>query len=122
MVTHKLEELAPSISFTDLEVIFDILPLQSEKVHYLSRRREFEAHVNFQGDELDLFGFYLKNGFNIGEDEYNNSTYLNLTLLSKELDPYMIGKGRGIKVKKPFLQKTQYWSDTLNYINSNGNN
>ena len=122
VVTHKLEELAPSISFTDLEVIFDILPLQSEKVHYLSRRREFEAHVNFQGDELDLFGFYLKNGFNIGEDEYNNSTYLNLTLLSKELDPYMIGKGRGIQVKKPFLQKTQYWSDTLNYINSNGNN
>lgn len=80
IVLHKLEELAPSISYTDLEVIFEILSMQAEKIHYLSRRREFEAHVDFQGDEMDLFGFYLDNGFNIGETEYDKNFHINLTL------------------------------------------
>ena len=113
ITSRKLEELAPSISLTNLEVIFEILSLQAEKVHYLSRRREFEAHLNFHGDEIDLFGFYLDNGFNIGETEYDDSFHINLTLKSKELDPYFIGKHRGINVKKPYLLKSKYWNDVL---------
>lgn len=112
----KFEDLAPSISITDLEVIFDILTFRSEKIHYLSRRREFTAHINFQGDEMDLFGFYLDNGFNIGETEYDGTLAFNLTLKSKDIDPYFIGKERGVKVKKPFLQKTKYWSDILSKL------
>ncbi|WP_066219107.1 hypothetical protein [Formosa haliotis] len=116
VVSNKLEELAPSISYTDLEVIFEILSSQSEKIHYLSRRREFEAHVEFNGDEIDLFAFYLDNGFNIGEVEYNDTTHFDFTLKSKELDPYMIGKHRGVEVKKPILKKTKYWQDLLDKI------
>lgn len=118
----KLSELSPSISYTDLEIIFEILNTQVEKIHYLSRRREFEAHVNFQGDEMDLFGFYLDNGFNIGETEFDKNFYIDLTLKSKELDPYFIGKHRNVKVKKPTLQKTKYWSDLLLKIESKSNN
>jgi hypothetical protein len=43
---------------------------------------------------MDLFGFYLDNGFNIGETEYDEGFHINLTLKSKELDPYFIGKHR----------------------------
>ena len=122
IISHKLEELAPSISYTDLEIIFEILTTQAEKIHYLSRRREFEAHIDFQGDELNLFGFYLDNGFNIGETEYDKGFHINLTLKSKELDPYFIGKHRNVKVKKPSLKKTQYWIDLLRKIKSSSQN
>lgn len=116
IISHKLSELAPSISYTDLEVVFEVLTTQAEKIHYLSRRREFEAHVNFQGDEMDLFSFYLDNGFNIGETEFDESFHIDLTLKSKELDPYFTAKNRNVKVKKPTLEKTKYWSDLLNKI------
>lgn len=116
VTTLKFEDLAPSISITDLEVIFDILAFKAEKIHYLSRRREFTAHINFQGDEIDLFAFYLDNAFNIGETEYDNTIGFNLTLKSKEIDPYFVGKERGVKVKKPFLQKTKYWDDILSKL------
>ncbi|QYA26688.1 hypothetical protein G3I01_14680 [Gramella sp. MT6] len=122
IIPHSIDELAPSISYTDLEIIFEILTFQSEKIHYLSRRREFEAHLNFQGDEMDLFGFYLDNGFNIGETEYEGNMYFNLTLKSKELDPYFIGKYRGIKVKKPALEKSKYWVDLLSMIEKRAKN
>lgn len=118
----KLEELAPSISFCDLEIIFDILELQAEKLHYLARRREFDAHANFQGDELDLFGFYLDNGFNIGETEFDENFYLQLTLKSKELDPYVLGTAKSIKVKKPRLAKTKFWEDILKKLDGKGTN
>ncbi|WP_243345754.1 hypothetical protein [Parabacteroides sp. FAFU027] len=122
ITSHKLSELAPSISLTDLEVIFEVLPLQAEKIHYLSRRREFEAHLNFRGDEIDLFGFYLDNGFNIGETEYDELFHIDLTLKSKALDPYFIGKHRGVNVKKPYLRKTKYWNDLLVTLEKNAKN
>ncbi|MCD7975889.1 MAG: hypothetical protein LUG51_01560, partial [Tannerellaceae bacterium] len=105
--------MAPSISLTDLEVIFEVLALESEKIHYLSRRREFEAHLNFDGDEIDLFAFYLENGFNIGETEFDKSVHFSFTLNAKDLDPYFTAKERGIQVKKPTLEKTKYWHDLL---------
>ena len=59
-ITNKsISELASVINLTDLMVIFEILDLQSEKVHYLGRRREFDAHLRFHGDELDVLAFYL---------------------------------------------------------------
>jgi len=122
IISHNLSELAPSISYTDLEIIFEILTTQAEKIHYLSRRREFEAHVDFQGDEMDLFGFYLDNGFNIGETEFDENFHIDLTLKSKELDPYFIGKHRNVKVEKPALQKTKYWSELLQKIELNAKN
>jgi len=95
VVDKKLEELAPSISFTDLEIIFELLSFEVEKIHYLARRREFEAHMQYEGDELDLLSFYLDNGFNIGETEYKKNLALNLSMKSKELDPYIVGTSEG---------------------------
>jgi hypothetical protein len=116
IVTKNIEELAPSISYSDLEVIFELLPFEAQKIHYLARRREFEAHVIYQGDELDLFGFYLDTGFNIGDDEYTRELHMNFSLKSKELDPYIVGSRRGKEVIKPELSMTQWWKDLLSFM------
>lgn len=114
--SKKMSELAPSINFTSLECIFELLPLEGEKVHYLARRREFESHVIYHGDEMDLLGFYLDNGFNIGEVEFKGNVSMNLALKSKELDPYFIAKSQGKRIPKPKRSMTKWWRDILEYI------
>ncbi len=116
IVEKNLEELAPSISFTDLEIVLSLLPLQAQKIHYLARRREFEAHVFYEGDELDLLGFYFDNGFNIGDMEYSRDLHLDISLKSKELDPYVIGTAEGRKLARPKLEMTSWWHDLLHRI------
>ncbi|MGE8452112.1 MAG: hypothetical protein ACN6OP_16095 [Pseudomonadales bacterium] len=116
IVDKRLEDLAPSISITDLESVFELLTREVEKVHYLARRREFEAHMNYEGDELDLLGFYLDNGFNIGDTEYSQDVVLNMVLKSKELDPYFIGSREGQPVPKPRLAMTDWWDALLNRV------
>jgi hypothetical protein len=116
VVKKSIHQLAPSMSFTDIDTVFELLPLEAEKIHYLSRRREFEAHLEYEGDELDLLAFYLDHGFNIGETEYAKDTVFNFSPKSKELDPYIIGKSEGRNVKKPELQMTKWWRDILTTI------
>ena len=116
-ITHKrLEDLAPSISITDLESILELLPLEIEKIHYFARRREFEAHMEYDGDELDLLGFYLDTGYNVGQSEYDNSIALNMLMKSKELDPYFIASREGKLIPKPSLSMTSWWRDILTRI------
>lgn len=118
VVNKTLEELAPSISMTDLECVFELLPLEAEKIHYLARRREFEAHLEYEGDELDLLGFYLDNGFNIGDHEYSKDLVINMSLKSKELDPYFVGSNEGLSIEKPELAMTKWWRDLLSLLSS----
>ncbi len=118
-VTAKpLEELAPSMTLGDLEIVFDMLPLEVEKVHYLARRRELDAHLEFDGDEMDLLSFYLDHGFNIGDVEYSQDHVFNIVLKSKEIDPYVVGRSRGVDVEKPNLAMTNWWRDLLNTIST----
>lgn len=112
VTARKIEELAPSINLTDLECVFDLLPLASQKLHYLQRRREIEADINYMGDELDLLAWYLEEGFNFGPD-YDRYNFFNVSLKAKELDNYFIGTANNEKVVKPELQMTQWWKDIL---------
>ncbi|MDB4925536.1 hypothetical protein [Mucilaginibacter sp.] len=118
-VTDKtISQLAPSINLTDLQVVFDFLPSIAQKLHYLQRRREMEAHIEYMGDEVDLLAWYLDAGFNIGKDEYKSKSFYNIILKSKELDPYIIGSAKGIEQTKPTLQLTQWWKDMLSRLES----
>ncbi|WP_343588200.1 hypothetical protein [Flavobacterium sp.] len=112
VIKRKIEELAPSINLTDLECVFDLLPLASQKIHYLQRRREIEADINYSGHELDLLAWYLNEGFNLGID-LDKYGYFNLSSKSKELDNYFIGSSNNEDVLKPELQMTQWWKDIL---------
>jgi hypothetical protein len=116
IVDKKLEDLAPSMTVTDLEVLFQILESEAERIHYFARRREIEAHLDYEGDEMDLLAFYLDNGFNIGETEYAQDMVFNIGMKSKELDPYVIGTSEGRAIKKPRLQMTEWWRDMLTQI------
>ena len=116
IIKKKLNELAPSLSLTDLESVFELLPLEAEKIHYFSRRREFEDHINYGGDEMDLLSFYLNTGFNIGEIEYDGMHSLFLLLESKNLDPYFVGVYEGKTVEKPKVDMTDWWNDLLSTI------
>jgi hypothetical protein len=102
--------LAACISLADLEVVMDILETTPQKIHYLKRRSELEANMGYLGDELDLLGFYLKTGFNVGNVEHNGQQLI-LTGLSKEIDRYYMAADEKILIKKPSCKLTNWWSD-----------
>lgn len=120
VVEKKIHELAPSISLTDLQVIFEILETDAQKIHYLHRRRELEIQVNYFADELDLLGFYLDTGFNLGDKENDPALFLNLSIKSKELDPYFNAKDTGEQKCKPVLAMTAWWKDILKSLATRG--
>lgn len=107
----KIEELASSVSLTDLMVVFDLLPLAADKVHYLQRRREIDFSIEYFGDEMDLLAWYFDTGFNLSQEA--KQTAFVLTLKSKELDHYIIGKAKGEAVAKPLLKRIKWWNDIL---------
>lgn len=113
MTNKNIHELAPSISLTDLQIVFELLTTEAQKIHYFQRRRELEMQVEYFADELDLLGFYLDTSFDIGDMEGEGKAALNLTLKSKDLDPYIIGTAKGSSVKKPELKMTTWWKDIL---------
>jgi len=116
ITTKTIGQLAPSISLTDLELIFELLPLEAEKIHYLARRREIEDHLQYEGDEMDLLSFYLDDGFNIGATEYEGDVAINMLSKSKELDPFFIARSQGLSIPKPELSMTSWWKDILSQI------
>ena len=109
---RALSDLAPVVGLTDLMVIFDVLDLQSERVHYLARRREIEIRARWHGSELDLIAFYLQYAFNIDEAEFSGETIF-FSISSKQLDPYFFGHFLGVAVDKPQLALTPWWRDII---------
>jgi hypothetical protein len=104
--------LVPSICFTDLEVVLETLDSQAERIHYLARRAEIERTMGYVGDELDLFALYIDTGFSLGEWE-GTGRFLQISLMSKQLDPYFVGRANGVSVPKPKLRLTDWWRQIL---------
>ena len=99
-------------------VIFEVLDFQSEKVHYLFRRREIGARMQLHGYEMDVLAFYLDRGFNIGDAEFSGDSFVHLTLASKTLDPYFVGQILDVAVDKPRLRLTPWWTKMLQRLDS----
>lgn len=102
--------IAPCILLADLEIVFDVLESTPHKIHYLKRRADLEAHSDYKGDELDLLGFYLQSGFNIGEAEYSGHHFALVTM-SKPIDRYYTALEEGIVTNKPAPKMTRWWKD-----------
>ncbi len=115
---RKISELPQVVSLTDLMVIFEILDLQSEKVHYFFRRRELGARVELHGYEMDILAFYLDRGFNVDEVEFSEDCSIGLVSASKRLDPYFVGEQLGIAADKPGLRLTQWWARILQRLDT----
>jgi len=103
------QEINSCMTMTDLECIFDILPYEAMKLHYLVRRREFAMHVAYLGDEMDLLGFYLEKGFNIGQTEYDGNLLMNLVMVSANIDKYFMLIDDEDQIAPPDTYLTPQW-------------
>ena len=118
IIDRKVSDLAQVVSLTDLMVIFEVLGLQSEKVHYFFRRRELGSRLRLHGYEMDVLAFYLDRGFNVGEIEFSGDTLVNLVPASKRLDPYFVGEEFGVEIDKPGLRLTPRWTNILQRLDA----
>ncbi|MCL5037911.1 MAG: hypothetical protein M1269_12495 [Chloroflexi bacterium] len=109
-------DIVPTMSISDLETVFDILEGNCQKLHYLTRRAQFEEHANYYGDEIDLLAFYTETGFNIGEEEFNNGIGLFIYGSSELFDSYLMSDLYGQKIPKPKCRLTKWWEDILQQI------
>jgi len=107
--------IAPCFLLADLEIVFDILESVPHKIHYLKRRADLEAHFDYKGDELDLLGFYLQSGFNIGEAEFAKDHFALLGM-SKPIDKYYMALEEKIVTHKPKPKITSWWKDICSKI------
>ena len=102
--------LAACMLLADLEIVFDVLEMTAQKIHYLKRRSELEANMKYIGDEMDLLGFYFQTGFNIGEAEFNGHMF-QLTGMSKWIDEYYTVSDHGTPGTRPRPKLTKWWKD-----------
>lgn len=104
--------MAPAVTLADLEVVFEILRGPAEQLHYWVRRNDWEGHADYIADEIDLLGFYLKTGFNVGDLEFKNA-HLVLVGESKPIDDYYEARRNGANVAPPSCQLTPWWRDII---------
>jgi hypothetical protein len=116
LISASHDDVIPSLSIDDLEIVLDILANEVERIHYLSRRTQIDRDVDIEGDEMDLLAFYLDSGFNLGETEQKGNTKINLLMKSKEVDSYYTARLQGVDIPKPRLALTKWWRDILNRI------
>lgn len=105
-----------SLSLPDLELIFAALQLPSEKIHYLSRRLDFEQTCRYHGDELDILRFYLDNGFNLGDAEFSGELAFQLYGGSKGLDPFFTAHFEGRDMPRPGGKRSDWWDRVLRQV------
>ncbi len=109
--------LALIVTLADLRILFDLLPSEAEKFHYLWRRQRFESAIDLLADELDLLGLYLQTGFNVGELD-GAPARLILTGMSSAIDTYYERRRIGFRPRKPRLPLSRWWQDMLERLST----
>jgi hypothetical protein len=102
--------LPPTMILGDLKAAFHILSSRAERIHYLQRRHVVQTSIDYIGDEMDLLGLYLANGFDVGSIE-GSDVHLNLTGMSSPIDQYLEAKASGFSRDKPQRKLTKWWRD-----------
>lgn len=92
--------LAPCVSLADLEIMLDLLETPHLRLHYLRRRAEFLLSIDAIGDELDMLGFYLDTGLNLGSMQSEKNTFLTLGYSTK-IDRHYTLRDEGVESPKP---------------------
>ena len=113
LIRASVDAVVPSLSLDDLEIVFDILENEIERIHYLTRRTQIERDIVIEGDEMDLLAFYLDSGFNMGDHEQSGDVHINLLMKSKEVDGFYTARLQGVRIPKPKLALTKWWRDLI---------
>jgi hypothetical protein len=103
--------LAPCLTLSDLEVVIDLLDSPYLRLHYLRRRAELLSSMRLIGDELDMLGFYLDTGLNVGEAEIGSHQLVAIGY-SSHVDNYYIAESEGLNATKP-KPKVSSWIQSL---------
>lgn len=106
-------EMAPSMSVFDLETVFEILTLQSERCHYLSRRIMLEQRTGYLADESDLLAFYLQTQFDVAEAASGKGLQL-YGLSTRITEHYSERRDAGALSFR--IKRTTLWRDLLQLI------
>lgn len=110
----RTSDMAPSMSLFELETVFEVLTLQRERCHYLSRRAELERTSTYIADELDLLALYLDTQFNLGDKEHSK-TPLELYGWSDKLAH---AYASSYETPKFPIRRRPLWSRLLNTLES----
>ncbi|MCI1798608.1 hypothetical protein [Clostridium sp.] len=102
----KKDIIIPHIQLCHLAVIFDILDMEAEVIHYLRQRTIIDRNLKYTADELDLLGMYLKSGLNLNFD--NKEHVAPFMGISKEIDEYYFNK-----LIKPKCNRTKLFMDGI---------
>ena len=101
------EPMTSSMSVFELETLFDILPDQVSRLHYLRRREQIERELMIEADEMDLIAFYLESSFCIAElasDERGFSIYGWSAAVAQVYDH------EGRRGRRPVLKRTPFFN------------
>src|SRR4029450_3203580 len=90
----KDHQLPPTMILGNLKAEFEILETRTEKIHYLQRRQVIQTTINYFGDEIDLLGLYLANGFDVGSIE-GGEVDLTITGMSSPIDEFFEARTHG---------------------------
>lgn len=106
-------EMAPSMSVFHLETVFEVLTLQSERCHYLSRRIRLEQRTGYLADESDLLAFYLETQFDVATPALGEPLQL-YGLSTRITERYSERRDAGT-LSFP-IKRTMLWRDLLQLI------
>jgi hypothetical protein len=102
--------LPPTMILGDLRSVFHILETRAEKIHYFQRRQVIQTSLSYVGDEMDLLGLYLANGFDVGSME-GSKISLAISGMSSQIDEYFDAKANGFLRSRPRRKLTKWWRD-----------
>jgi len=103
-------QLPPTMILGDLRAVLHLLEMRAEKIHYLQRREIIQTTISYVGDEMDLLGLYLANGFDVGSME-GGEVHLVITGMSSPVDEFFQAKTHGIARARPRRKLTKWWRD-----------
>lgn len=107
---------APTLSVADLETVLSVLPSVTERLFYFIRRYEMERNIKYHGDEMDLLGYYLEDGFSLPFGATDETLMLNG--MSQAIDAVMTAKYAGSPFRPLRRKFTKWWADVIAQVES----
>lgn len=100
---------------TDLECFLEILPTESQRLHYLVMREILEQEKPFISDELGLLKLYLDSSLLEPISDLYNEVGL-IEMYGHYFDPYFMQEWTGIKARKPKQRLSPLSITILNWL------
>lgn len=112
-------ELATTLNIADFQLVSEILPADYYFLHYFIERQRIQKKLHLFADEIDMLGFYLETGFNVGDME-KKKAMIALTGMSGVIDHYYNSLDAGVTLEKPAPKSSAYYKKLLDAISEVG--